>query len=197
MLTYRRFELNDVVDRIPIFGPTGVILADAPGNIGGGTKTEIQAGLTLPLDQVGLASGQLKAQATWRDTRVVDPLSAGTREISTLHPIDWEVHFSHAVPVWRMTWGIDILGGFRERIFRLTEIETKKLSPYVSLFTEHRLAPDLSLRVEFSGITLRNAKRIREVYVGPRNLGRLNYTDVRDLEWGGDIMIRLRKTIGG
>ena len=67
----------------------------------------------------------------------------------------------------------------------------------MSLFTEHRLAPDLSLRVEFSGITLRNAKRIREVYVGPRNLGRLNYTDVRDLEWGGDIMIRLRKTIGG
>ena len=197
VLTYRRFELNDVVDRIPIFGPGGVILADAPGNIGGGTKTEIQAGLTLPLDKVGLASGQLKAQATWRDTRVVDPLSAGTREISSLHPIDWEVHFSHALPNWRTTWGVDVLGGFRERIFRLTEIETKKLSPYVTLFTEHRLAPDLILRVEFNGITLRNAKRIREVYVGPRSLGRLSYTDVRDLEWGGDIMIRLRKTIGG
>ncbi len=197
VLTYRRFELNDVVDRIPIFGPGGVILADAPGNIGGGTKTEIQAGLTLPLDKVGLPSGQLKAQATWRDTRVVDPLSAGTREISSLHPIDWEVHFSHALPNWRTTWGVDVLGGFRERIFRLTEIETKKLSPYVTLFTEHRLAPDLILRVEFNGITLRNAKRIREVYVGPRSLGRLSYTDVRDLEWGGDIMIRLRKMIGG
>lgn len=197
VLTYRRFELNDVVDRIPIFGPGGVILADAPGNIGGGTKTEIQAGLTLPLDRLGLASGQLKAQATWRDTRVVDPLSAGTREISTLRPIDWEVHFSHAIPKWRVTWGVDVVGGFRERIFRLTEIETKKFSPYVSLFTEHRLASDLTLRIEFSGITLRDAKRIREVYVGPRNLQRLNYTDVRDLEWGGDIMVRLRKTFGG
>ena len=197
VLTYRRFELNDVVDRVPIFGPAGVILADAPGNIGGGTKTEIQAGLTLPLDKVGLASGQLKAQATWRDTRVVDPLSGGTREISTLHPLDWEVHFSHAVPDWRMTWGIDVLGGFRERIFRLTEIETRKLSPYVTVFTEHRLARDLTLRFEFSGITMRNARRIREVYVGPRNLGRLSFTDVRDLEWGGDVTVRLRKTIGG
>ena len=196
-LTYRRFDLTDVVDRAPIFGAGGVILADAPGNIGGGTKTEIQASLTLPLDKLGLPSAQLKGQATWRDTKVVDPLGTGAREISTLHPIDWEAHFSHAIPDWRMSWGVDVVGGFRERVFRLTEVETKKLSPFVTLYTENRLRPDLTLRVEFTGITLRNARRIREVYIGPRNLGRLNYTDVRDLEWGGDIAVRLRKTFGG
>ena len=197
VLTYRRFDLTDVVDRAPIFGPGGVILADAPGNLGAGRKTEIQAGITLPLDRLGLKSAQLKGQVTWRDTKVIDPLNTTSREISTLHPVDWEAHFSQALPAWRMTWGLDLAGGIRERVFRLSEIETKKISPYLSLFVEDRLRPDLTLRVEVTGINLRNARRIREVYVGPRSLGRLNYTDVRDLEWGGDISIRLRKTYGG
>ncbi len=197
VLTYRRFDLNDVVDRVPVFGPGGTILADAPGNLGTGRKTEMLAGLTLPLERIGLKGAQLKGQATWRDTKVIDPLDNSNREISSLHPIDWEVHFSQALPAWRMSWGVDVLGGYRERIFRLSEIETKKFSPFVTLYGERRFGSDLTLRVEFAGITLRDAKRIREVYVGPRSLGQLNYTDVRSLEWGGDIMIRLRKSFGG
>jgi len=197
VLTYRRFDLSDVVDRMPILGPTGAILADAPGNIGSGRKTEIQAGLTAPLDRLGLRSAQLKGQVTWRDTRVLDPLGPSNRQISTLHPVDWEAHFTQALPQWRMTWGLDLLGGIRERVFRLTEVETKKISPYLILFMEHRLTPDTTLRVEANGINMRDAKRIREVYSGPRSLGRLSYTDVRDLEWGGNLMIRLRKTFGG
>ncbi|WP_293676883.1 TonB-dependent siderophore receptor [uncultured Phenylobacterium sp.] len=196
VLTYRRFDLTDVVDRAPVFGPGGEILADAPGNIGGGTKTEIAAGLTVPLDRFGLKSAQFKGQVTWRDTRVLDPLTVSNRQISTLHPVDWEAHFSQAIPAWRMSWGLDLLGGIRERVFRLTEIETKKISPYLILFVEYRPAPDLSVRVELNGINFRDAKRIREVYVGPRSMGRLNFTDVRALEWGGDLNVRLRKSFG-
>ena len=51
--------------------------------------------------------------------------------------------------------------------------------------------------IEANGINMRNSKRIREVYAGPRNLGSLNYTDYRDLEWQGNLMLRLRKTFGG
>lgn len=197
VLTYRHFDLSDVVDRIPIRSATGAILADAPGNLGSGRKTEAQASLTAPLGVIGLEAGQLKAQITWRDTKVIDPLTSSNREISSLHPVDWEIHFSHAVPEWRLTWGVDLLGGIRERVFRLTEIETKKISPYLGIYAEHRLAPDLTLRVEATGINFRDAKRIREVYVGPRSLGQLNYTDVRALEWGGNVSVRLRKTFGG
>ncbi|MBL8774230.1 MAG: TonB-dependent receptor [Phenylobacterium sp.] len=197
VLTARRYDLTDVVDRIPIVGPTGAILADAPGNIGSGRKNEVALGLTMPLDRLGLRAAQIKGQVTWRDTRVLDPLTVSNREISTLHPVDWEAHFSHAVPAWRMTWGLDLLGGIRERVFRLTEIETKKISPYLILYTDIRLRPDLSLRIEANGINMRAAKRIREVYTGPRSVAPLRFTDVRDLEWGGNLLIRLRKTIGG
>mgnify|MGYP002336284345 CR=1 FL=1 len=197
VVTYRRFDLSDVVDRSPVFGSGGVILADAPGNIGSGVKTEIAVGLTAPLDRLGLRSAQLKGQVTWRDTRVLDPLTRSNRQISTLHPVDWEAHFSHAIPAWQVTWGLDLLGGIRERVFRLTEVETKKVSPYLILFVERRLGPDLNIRVELNGINFRDAKRIREVYAGPRNFGRLAFTDVRALEWGGDLNVRLRKTFGG
>lgn len=39
-------------------------------------------------------------------------------------------------------------------------------------------------------------QRIREVYLGPRDLGVLAYTDVRNLEWGRCLFVRLRKTFG-
>jgi len=196
VLTVRHFEINDVVDRVPIVSPLGVILADAPGNIGKGTKDEVQASITIPLDRFGIPAAQLKAQATWRESEVKDPLTGVNREISALHPIDWEVHYNHDLPRLKSTFGIDAIGGFRERFFRLSEIETRKFSTWVVGFVEYKPRPDWVIRVEAHGMTLRNARRIREVYVGPRNLGQLDYTDVRDLEFGGSFYLRIRKTFG-
>jgi hypothetical protein len=183
-----------VVDRVPIFSPGGVLLADAPGNIGEGTKDEVQASLTLPLDRFRIPRAQLKGQVTVRRTEVTDPLTGETREISGLHPIDWEAHFSQDLPRFRLTWGVDAFGGFRERYFRLSEVETRKVSTNVTIFAERKIRPDLSLRVEAVGASMRNFKRIREVYSGPRTTSPLSNIDVRDLEWGGHLNIRLRKT---
>ncbi len=206
LLTLRRFDIDDTVDRGPARDAAGVIIrdprtglpaADRPDNIGKGTKTEVQASLTLPLDKFGIHSGQLKTQATWRDTKVTDPLDGRRREISAAHPIDWEAHYSQDLPKLNATWGVDVIGGYRERFFRLAEIETQKFSPWVVLFGEYKPRKDLSIRVEANGVTFRDSKRIREVYIGPRNVGRLDYTDVRDLEWRGSLNIRVRKTLGG
>lgn len=204
LITVRRFEITDTVDRGPARDSRGVIIrdpvtglpaADRPDNIGPGTKTEVQASLTLPLDRLGIRSGQLKVQSTWRDTKVIDPLDGRSREISQAHPIDWEAHYSQDIPSFNATWGFDVIGGYRERFFRLAEIETQKFSPWVVLFTEYKPRKDLSIRVEANGVTFRNSRRIREVYIGPRNLGRLDYTDVRSLEWRGSLNIRVRKTL--
>lgn len=207
LLTARRSSLSDVVDRVPVFGPGGVILADAPGNIGHGTRDELQVGVTLPLDRLGVRAAQLRAQATRRWTRVTDPLTGERREISNLRsesrdpsvtsPVSWEVHYTQDLPQLRLVVGADVIGGYHEAAYRLSEVETKKVSTTIGLFAEHKFRPDLILRVEAQAMNDRNVRRIREVYLGPRVLGRLDYTDVRNLEWGGSLFFRLRKTFGG
>jgi hypothetical protein len=210
VLAVRHFDISDVVDRIPIFGPGGAILADAPGNIGPGTKEEYQASLTLPLDRLRVPSAQLRAQVTRRVTEVTDPFtrrqreismvppqgSTGVRESSPVSPVSWETHFTQDLPRLRAVWGLDVVGGFRETIYRLTEIESRKISNQVSAFYEWKAKPDLTVRVEAQYFNQRNAKRVREVYAGPRSTAPLDYTDVRDLEWGGSLFIRVRQAFG-
>ncbi len=196
VLTYRHFDIDDVVDRVPILSPAGVILADAPGNIGTGTKDEYQVSLTIPMARLGVKDAQLKGQVTKRDTKVRDPLDGRTREISVLHPIDWEVHWSQDLPQWKATYGLDLFNASRERFFRLTEIETRKQTASLWLNAEYKPRPDWVIRFEGQALNFRNVKRIREVYTGPRSNGRLDYTDVRDLEWGGSYIVRVRKIFG-
>jgi outer membrane receptor protein involved in Fe transport len=197
VLTVRHFALNDVVDRVPIRSLAGVVLADAPGNLGTGTRDEIQGSLTVPLDRFGVRAAQFKAQLTWRDTKVDDPLLGGTREISGQRPLEWEAHFSQDLPQWKSTWGVDLLGAYRERFFRLSEIETRKVSTWVMVYGEYKPQPDWIIRLEAWGFTGRDFKRIREVYTAPRNVGRVDFTDVRALEWNGTFYLRVRKTFGG
>ncbi len=209
VLTARHYRISDVVDRIPVFGAGGVVLADVPGNIGSGTKDELQASISLPLDRLGIHAAQFRGQVTRRITRVVDPLTGRTREISVPRltqdtrdlsvqgPVGWDAHFTQDLPRWKAVWGVDVVGGVRETAYRLTEIESRKISAQVLVFAEYKPRPDFTIRVEGQTINQRNVRRIRQVYSGPRNLGVIDYTDVRDLEWGGSLLVRLRKTFGG
>lgn len=208
VLTARHFAITDVVDRVPVFSSTGVILADSPGNIGKGSRDELQGSFTLPLDGLGVPAAQLRGQVTRRWSEVVDPVTGLKREISTLRtsggrdgasfaPVSWDAHFTQELPGLKSVWGFDVMGGTRDRAFRLTEIETKKVSTSVSVFTEYRPKPNLTLRVEAQALNQRNVKRVREVYVGSRNLAVVDYTDVRSLEWGGSLFFSLRRSFGG
>ena len=71
-----------------------------------------------------------------------------------------------------------------------------KVSTTMLGFLEWKPQRDLTLRIEAQTFNQRNVKRIREVYLGSRADNRLDYTDVRDLEWGGSLFFRLRKSWG-
>jgi outer membrane receptor protein involved in Fe transport len=190
-LTARYYRLSDVIDRIPLATATTVI--DAPGNIGDGSRVEGAAQLTLPLGRLGVPGGLIKGLATWRRSRVTDPVTGASREISALHPIDWELHFSQDLPRWRLTWGIDVLGRTRETYYRVTEIETREVKTFVTVVAEYKPRPDVILHVELQNATSRGALRIRRVYAGPRNTGALSYVDIRDLQPGPMLLLRVRK----
>ncbi|MDP2226125.1 MAG: TonB-dependent receptor, partial [Moraxellaceae bacterium] len=83
VITLRRAEITDVVDRAPVRLASGDIY-DAPANIGAGLREELALNLTLPMERLGLKGAQLRSEATWRRSEVEDPTTGEDREISGL-----------------------------------------------------------------------------------------------------------------
>jgi len=202
--TYRHRKLTDVIDRAPIFeeacrldlpvGATGVF--DAPCNIGDGTRDDIALVLTLPTDRLGLARGQLQAQSTWHKSKVTDPTTGEEREISGLHPVDWEVHFTQGLPRLKTTWGFDMFGRWRESYYRFNEIDTDELYTYVTVFAEYKPRSDLSIRGEIGNFTARPFKHSRTIYPGPRDVTTPTFIESRNSRFGRMFYVRVRKTFG-
>ena len=193
--TVRHSEITDVVDRAPVFAPTGVF--DAPANIGEGTKDELILNVTLPFDRLGLRGAQLQAEGTWRRSEVTDPTTGQAREISKVRPLEWEAHFSHDLPQYRLTWGVDAYSAWRETSYRFDQVSTFKLKTWVHPFAEWKPRSDLSVRFELPNFAERGLRRTRTVYAGPRGASPLSYIDDRDSQFGRMFYVRIRKTFGG
>jgi hypothetical protein len=127
---------------------------------------------------------------------VDDPTTGATRRISGEHATDWEGHFSQDVTRLKLTWGLDVFGGWNERYYRFNEIETYKLRPFAVPFAEVRPRPDITIRFEVRNAGARGFERIRESWTGPRNTVDRNFVDTRDLQFGRMYYVRLRKTFG-
>ncbi len=187
-------QLSDIIDRAPIFDPSGTY--DAPGNIGGGTKDEAMVLLTLPTGRLGLKNGALTIRETFRESRVTDPTTGMARSISGVRPQGGEVHFTQGLPRWKATWGFDIYNQYQENNYRFNEIDTDKLKTYAVLFAQYRLKPSLTLRCELQNLGGRSFRHVREVYDGPRNTSPLDYIDIRDLHGSRGFYLKIRKTFG-
>ncbi|WP_340645165.1 TonB-dependent receptor [Phenylobacterium sp.] len=191
VLTLRHSKLTDVIDRAPVFA--GAQVFDAPSNIGDGTKDELIFNATLPLDAV-LKGAQLRGQSTWRRSEVTDPTTGEKREISRLRPLEWEAHFTHDLPQWRMTWGADVYGGWRQTSYKYNAIYTDKLKTFVILFAEWKPKADLTVRAELNNATERGFRHTATVYAGPRNTAPVKYVDDSDIQFGRGLYVRVRKT---
>lgn len=197
VLTARHFKITDAVDRAPIFQPDGSFF-DAPANIGDGTKDEIEAEITLPLDKLGLAGAQLKGNVTKRWSEVTDPTTHQKREFSNLRPIEWEAHFAQPLPRWHANWGIDFPNNmWRQTIYRSDVIETTKLKIYVDPFIEWKPRPDIQIHLEIENLGERGLRDTRKVYAGARNLSPVAFIDDRDAQFGQILYLRVRKYFGG
>lgn len=195
VLTYRHSELKDVVDRGPVTSPTGVF--DTPMNIGGGTKDEIIADLTIPLDRYGLRGGQLKGELNYRDSEVTDPTTRAKRRISRLRPLEWSVNYTQDLPQWQMSVGFDIYSGWDQVTYRYNSITSVKLhNSYVRPFVEKRFPEGWTLRAEMPNAFGRGIRITREQYAGRRDTSPLSYVEDRDLDFGPMFWFRIRKTFG-
>jgi hypothetical protein len=190
VVTLRHSQITDAVDTALFHG------FEAPGNIGAGSKDEEIVSLTLPLDKLGLKGAQFQALSTWRQSEVTDPTTHRPREITALHPNDWELHFTQDLPEHRLNWGIDVFGQQRERYFRSTEVDTYKYGTFVSPFIEWKPKADLAVRVEVDNATHRPLKREFDHYAGTRDVSPLTSTLVRNEYPSQVFYVRIRKMFG-
>lgn len=196
-LSYRHSELSDVVDRGPVIAPGGGVF-DRPENIGDGTKDIVALDLTLPFDRLGAKGALLKGNLTKRWSEVTDPTTGETRSQSALRGLDWNASFTWDIPQYKITWGVDAFGGFRETTYRYNLVYTRKLNTYVKPFVEYRPQPDLNIRLELPNATRRNLHDIYAFYGGLRTAGAdpTSVDDKRTNQTPGGTFLRIRKTFG-
>jgi hypothetical protein len=189
--TYRHSDLTDVVDRAPVFSPSGDY--DAPANIGKGRKDELIVAVTTPLDPFGVPGGQLKANYTWRTSRVLDPTTEVERSISGLRPRAGEIDFTQNLPKWNLNWGLTYYAGWREAYYRFDQIEVDTWRPNGSAFVEYRPIKTLAIRFELDDISA-DYRRNLEVFPDARSLTAMTYSAKRDLYFGPTPYVRIRRT---
>jgi hypothetical protein len=195
VLTARHEWISHTLDRVGIVGPGFAF--DAPGNIGNGRKSKIEASLSLPLDRIGIAGGLLKAEGGYRWTSVIDPTTGMRRRISGEQPIDGEIHFTQDRPAIGFRWGIDYILAEDEYKYRFDEIRRERVAGRLSVFAEYRLAPRWTLRAFAENLTGRPVRRDRAIYAGARSAAPLRYAEARTLHTQPLVGLLLRHSFGG
>ena len=128
---------------------------------------------------------------------MTDPTTGAKREISGLKPWVWEAHFTQDLPKLNAVWGIDVFSGYRQTYYRFNEIATnKQKDAWVSVFAEWKPRPDTVLRVELDNVLERGFEYDRLDFTGPRGVSLVRSDDNRDLNFGREIYMRLRKSFG-
>ena len=192
-LTVRHMTLTDVVDRVPVFAPSGAF--DEPGNIGAGREDDLVASFNLPLARFGIPGGSLRGSGTWRFSQVTDPTTGQTRGISGQHPIDGELHFNQDLPQWKLNWGVNLFTGYLERFYRFDEIDRNRTNTIATVVIEYKLKPDLNIHFELD-TEPGHYQITRQVFAGPRNADPVQFIDFQDHKFGPVFFARMRKTFG-
>ena len=197
LLTARHQQLSDVIDRGPVFASDGTVF-DTPTNIGDGTEDDLILDFTLPLDRLGWSGALVKGEVLRRWTDVRDPTTGEHREISGLHPSDWNLSFSQDIPSQKLSLGVDFFGGFERSYYRFNQIEHFKLATYIRPYVEWKPTPAWSLRME---LPLVNAPPVRlrdtfQIFPGPRNAGGSPDIQDRHFRFPNGIYLRVLKNFG-
>lgn len=195
VISLRHEEIEDLVDRIPVSDGEGGIF-DAVGNIGSGTRDELELGLDLPLDRFGITDGLFKASVLWRTSEATDPATGMQRRISGDLPLEATLEFSRQLPFRSSRWGVEVAFETEEKEYQFDRIQTDRLGTRLDMFAELRPRDGWIVRLDLKNLTDRPAERTREIYDGMRGSVPLDYTDVRTLRIGPYVELAVRKTFG-
>jgi hypothetical protein len=214
VMTARHEDIEDVIDLRPFVIPVDAnndgVPDDAngdgvpdelrffgPGNIGDGTNDEIELSLTLPLANVGLEGGEVKATGIWRVSEVTDPATGEMRRISGQRPNNINVNFRQDLPEQKLTFGLGWFAGWEEDYYRESDVQSLRLRNFYSSFIEWKPTTSFTLRAELNNFDPYRFTIERFIFDDPRDLGGDLVEIERELRKSQVIgMLRARWTFG-
>lgn len=213
IVTLRHEEITDVIDDFPftVFsdangdgvpddadndGQPDTQRVSGPGNIGDGTNDVIELDLTVPLKRLGLSGGEFKANLTYQNSEVIDPLTGQPRRISRQRPDDLTLEYRHDLPASNLTLGMVWFDGWKARRYRLTEVQKLDLSNFIVAFAEYKPTDNFSLRTELNNLGPYDFAIQRLIYDEPRDVGMLDRIETERRKSQVQLQVRARWTFG-
>ncbi|MFC4724784.1 TonB-dependent receptor plug domain-containing protein [Glycocaulis abyssi] len=185
-LTLRHDEISDVIDVIPLDGGLAAF-----GNIGDGSLTRIAGNVRLPLRDLGMERGRVTVNVQYDHTRVTDPTTGESRQISRVRPLTGYINFENDVPDWNLRWGVNYTPYFRETTFNPDQKRWFELHNYVTLFAEYTFDNGLAA---YLAVTIWDDFRIdRDVY-SDRATQALAFREEQRIDPRDFLQFRLRRT---
>lgn len=148
-------RVEDVQDQIPI-----ARRFDGPGNLGDGVRFGGRVDANLPLDSLGLKSGEMRLRAALQDSRVDDPTSGGERPFSDEAEWSWSVDLRQPWEEKKLLFGAllehkDGTRQFRLAEERLTEFQDGRLDLFLETTHYRGIVIRLTLSHAFQPTELR------------------------------------------
>ena len=132
--------IKDVKDLIPL----GVDDSQ-PGNLPRGRHWGVRLNLGSRLDFVGLDNAVVNAYYNWQNSRVIDPFTGQSREISHMERYDAGVQYRHDIEWFRGAYGFTWSVRGKEYRFDFDRIDIDREQDEIRVFVERRLGASLVL----------------------------------------------------
>jgi outer membrane receptor protein involved in Fe transport len=187
-LTLFHHWIEDVLDLLPISDEF-----EAPGNIGNGRRWGLEARTTLPLSWLNLTGARLDIQTRWQDSKVTDPVTGNTRELSAFAAFpgpptirfysenDYvvDIAFRQDLEDAKWAWGFDTAFQANRRVFKVNELEDFEEGVELNMFFETTRWPGFKVRLEGRNLTNYLEIRDRLTYTGRRELSPILRRELR------------------
>lgn len=191
-VTARRDDVTALVDHVPVFDNGSVL--DAMGNIGDGQRDQLQANLTMPLDQLCLAGVTVRAEGNLRESEVTDPATGQPRRFSGETPLDGWVSLTHDIPSRHLRWGMQANSRQTSRYYKANEFDRYLTPSRLSAFVEYQPRPQWTVRVFGERMGQLPSQRERTIYDGLRDASAVAYVEQRSLNTGMMLGVNIQHT---
>lgn len=173
-------QVEDVQDFVPrtVNTSSGVVIVDAPGNIGDGTRWSVGVKLSTPLDNLGIPNARVDASLSGGGSKVTDPTTLRSREFSDEFKEEWNLSFRQDFPAWKFSYGFEFSDGGPATAYRYSEASRRSRDdPDFSMFVETTRFFGLRARAGLENGLSSDFSRTRLIYNGARGASTLNRTE--------------------